>query len=113
MPVESICHQPYRDKVYNFHVAEFECFAVGKSSVLVHNTNGSELNLGDFGGDGVRNPGIYQEYKLAAGREDMVRLARARAVAEEEEDAVLQSQIWDQMMALKDDLVKLRQCLRN
>src|SRR5205814_488633 len=41
LPVQAIRHQPYKDKVYNFHVGQFECYAVGQSSVLVHNTNGS------------------------------------------------------------------------
>jgi len=40
LPVEVIRHQPYCDKVYNLHVDEFECYAVGRNSVLVHNTNG-------------------------------------------------------------------------
>ena len=40
LPVQSICHQPYRDKVYNLHIAEFECYAVGVNCVLVHNQNG-------------------------------------------------------------------------
>ena len=43
LPVEAIQHQPYRDKVYNFHVDDFECYAVGNSGVLVHNTNGDAL----------------------------------------------------------------------
>lgn len=54
LPVEAVRHQPYFDQVYNFKVEELECYAVGPNSVLVHNTNGSELlDLGDFGGDGA------------------------------------------------------------
>ena len=37
--VEAIQHTPFKDKVYNFHVAELETYAVGKESVLVHNVN--------------------------------------------------------------------------
>ncbi len=38
--VQAIRHQPYRDKVYNIHVDDLQCYAVGQNSVLVHNTNG-------------------------------------------------------------------------
>ncbi len=40
LPVEAIQHRSFRDKVYNFHVADLQCYAVGLSGVLVHNTNG-------------------------------------------------------------------------
>ena len=45
LPVQAIRHQPYRDKVYNIHVADFQCYAVGANSILVHNTNGSTANF--------------------------------------------------------------------
>jgi RHS repeat-associated protein len=42
MPVEAIRHQAYCDKVYNFHVEDLQCYAVGRNSLLVHNVNGVE-----------------------------------------------------------------------
>ena len=52
--VQAIRHEPYNDKVYNFHVAELESYAVGGNSVLVHNMNNDlegpgqgEPNAGD------------------------------------------------------------------
>jgi len=38
-----IRHQPFHDKVYYFHVAELETYAVGRNSCLVHNMNGEEF----------------------------------------------------------------------
>jgi hypothetical protein len=47
--------------VYNFHIAEFQCYAVGRNSVLVHNDNldlpanqnpGAEPNPGGPGPEG-------------------------------------------------------------
>jgi hypothetical protein len=39
VPVEAIERRRYRDKVYNFHVERFECYAVGRNSILVHNNS--------------------------------------------------------------------------
>ena len=66
LPVQAIRHQPYCDKVYNFHVEEFECYAVGRSSVLVHNTNAAfkdEINR------------LYREIKQA--RQDLPKAIQA------------------------------------
>ena len=43
LPVNAVEHQPIRDKVYNLHVQDLQCYAVGQSSVLVHNSNGEQL----------------------------------------------------------------------
>jgi hypothetical protein len=45
LPVEKVRQQPYCDKVYNFHVEDLQCYAVGCAGALVHNSNGvfSEL----------------------------------------------------------------------
>ncbi len=43
LPVQSVRCQPYKDKVYNFHVQDIECYAVGQTGVLVHNTNGESV----------------------------------------------------------------------
>ena len=50
-PIESVLLKPAHYPVYNFAVHELKCYAVGKSSVLVHNSNGIELptNLGPLG----------------------------------------------------------------
>ncbi|WP_165073864.1 RHS repeat-associated core domain-containing protein [Paludisphaera rhizosphaerae] len=42
VPVRGVRIEPYHDDVYNFHVDELECYAVGWNGVLVHNTNGAE-----------------------------------------------------------------------
>ena len=38
----AIRHQPYKDKVYNFHVEDLQCYAVGRNGVLVHNNSADE-----------------------------------------------------------------------
>ena len=47
LPVQEIQHRRYCDKVYNFHVADLRCYAVGQSSVLVHNENFDSPSSGD------------------------------------------------------------------
>ena len=51
LPVQAIQHQPYHDKVYNFHVPDFQCYAVGRNCALVHNINGAPF--GEGGGVGT------------------------------------------------------------
>ncbi len=52
LPVEAIDHRQFSGKVYNISVADLECYAVGRNSVLVHNKAAEvipvevELNLG-------------------------------------------------------------------
>ncbi len=41
--VEAVRSEPYHAEVYNIAVAELQCYAVGHSGVLVHNTSGAEL----------------------------------------------------------------------
>jgi hypothetical protein len=43
--VEAVEHYHFEGMVYNFHVEFLECYAVGKNSVLVHNTNGPVSSL--------------------------------------------------------------------
>jgi hypothetical protein len=57
LPVQGIRLQPYRDKVYNFHVQEFESYAVGQNSVLVHNINNDANGPGENSPDGIQGPG--------------------------------------------------------
>ncbi len=45
-PVEAVRQQSYQGKVYNFHVDDLQCYAVGLNSVLVHNDNGGKVALG-------------------------------------------------------------------
>ena len=39
LPVQAIRHQSYRGKVYNFHVDDLQCYAVGVADILVHNNS--------------------------------------------------------------------------
>jgi hypothetical protein len=57
VPVQVVRCQPYHDKVYNVHVEDLQCYAVGQYSVLVHNTNGIEA-LGE--GCTATPPGLSQ-----------------------------------------------------
>ena len=43
VPVEAIRHDPFEDTVYNFEVEDLHCYAVGRVSVLIHNSNGIEF----------------------------------------------------------------------
>ncbi len=45
VPVETVRRQPANQTVYNFAVEDLECYAFGKSQVLVHNNNGAEARL--------------------------------------------------------------------
>jgi hypothetical protein len=43
VPVEAVRTGSYHDAVYNIAVAELQCYSVGRSGVLVHNTNSGEV----------------------------------------------------------------------
>ncbi len=66
LPVEAIRHQPYCDKVYNLHVEELECYAVGCNSVLVHNINGPASDGASLPFGGRQGALMYRQALLVA-----------------------------------------------
>ena len=50
--IEHIRRHTFFDSVYNFEVDDLHCYAVGQSSILVHNNNGSEGVAGATEGAG-------------------------------------------------------------
>jgi RHS repeat-associated protein len=54
MPVESVRLDEVEERVYNFHVAELQNYAVGGCGVLVHNTNDVTLDVGAMSASGGR-----------------------------------------------------------
>jgi hypothetical protein len=72
-PVAAVEHRFCHGTVYNFRVAELECYAVGRSSVLVHNSNGV-LELPD------PDPSIVGQAKAIQEQLDYFKNAEEQAV---------------------------------
>ena len=78
LPVEVVRCQPYKDKVYNYHIEDFECYAIGQNGVLVHNSNGEQL-CGIAGRlhvvTATRIPGVHRVYNMTVEAEHVYRVS--------------------------------------